>query len=114
MELQNYNLLSTIKGSIRWMTSRKPNFYQYGPNFVAVFWKVKSNQDHIYDMFNSKNDIEFYYEQIKSSFENIYPSLNLHVKYTYGPVEIDSELYSRIVYYYSEKLSKYTNIAFAC
>uniref|UniRef100_A0A6C0D6D6 Uncharacterized protein n=1 Tax=viral metagenome TaxID=1070528 RepID=A0A6C0D6D6_9ZZZZ len=114
MEVQTYNLLNTIKGSIRWIASRKPTMYQYGNNFVAVFWKIEDDQDHVYDMFYVKDDLDFYYRQVKSSFEIEYPSLNLDVKYNYGPVEIDSQIYSRIIYYFHEKQDhQYTNVFFA-
>lgn len=113
MEITTYNLLNTIKGSIRWIVSRKPNLYQYGPNFVAIFWKIESNQDYVYDMFNNKDDLEFYYKQVKGTFEDMYPSLILDVKYNYGPVEIDSQMYSRIVYYYYEETYKNTKVFFA-
>jgi hypothetical protein len=113
MEPQTRNLLRIIKGSIRWIASRKPNLYQYGPNYIAIFWKIESNQDHVYDMFSNKDNLDFYYNQVKDTFEKEYPTLNIDVKYNYGPVEIDSQMYSRIVYYYYEETYKNANVFFA-
>jgi hypothetical protein len=114
METQTYTLLTNIKGSISWIVNRKPSFYESDANYVAVFWEVTPNQDTLYDMFNSKDDIDYYYGLVKSTFENTYPYLYLDVKYSYGPVEINNKMYSRIIYYYSEKNYQYTNSFFAC
>ena len=103
MDSTTYNLLNTIKGSIRWFVNRKPEFYTYENNFVAVFWKITHDQDHVYDMFNDKDILNFYYGQIKSTFENDYPTLKLDVKYSYGPIEFEGQMYSRIIYYYYDK-----------
>lgn len=112
---QTYTLLLTIKGSINWIVSRRPTFYQNGNGFVGVYWKINEDQDYVYDMFNYKDDLKFYYRSIKSTFESTYPTLTLDVKYTMGPVEFESEMYSRIVYYYYDKSNhQKTNTFFAC
>jgi hypothetical protein len=83
MEVQTHNLLSIIKGSIQWVANRKSSFYQIGNNFVGLFWKITSNQDSVYDMFNSKDDMQFYSKQLKQTFEQEYPNLYLDVNYIY-------------------------------
>ena len=112
MDIQVYNIIFHIKGSIRWIVSRKPELYQMGPNYVALFWKIGDNQDSIYDMFNSSDDMDFYYNQLKNLFEREYPTLYLDVKYTYGPVELNNMMYSRIVYYYYHRSFKNSNVFF--
>ena len=112
MDKKSTNLLMFIKSSISWMANRKPNVYKLGTNFVAAFWKVEPTQDSIYDMFKSKDDMEFYSAEVKKSFEEKYPDLCCDVKYNYGPVELEGIMYSRIVYYYYER--KYDNVFFAC
>jgi hypothetical protein len=112
MEVQTYNLLTIIKGSIQWIVSRNPRFYHYEDNYVALFWNIEPDQDSVYDMFNSKNDMEFYSKHIKQSFEKEYPNLILNVKYTFGPIEIDNSMYSRIIFYYNDSSYQNTNIFF--
>jgi hypothetical protein len=114
MKLQSYNLLLTIKDTVYYIANRKPKIYEVGNNFVALFWIVKSDQDSIYEMFDTKDDMEFYTTQVKNNFEGLYPDLHLDVKYTYGPVEIDNTMYSRILYYYYDKSYQNTNISFIC
>jgi len=98
-----YNLLTNIKSTIRWIADRTPSMYHLENNFVAVFWPILSNQDSIYEMFNSKDNMEFYYNQLKYTFEHHYPNLYLDVKYTYGPVEYNYTMYSQIIYYFYDK-----------
>ena len=112
MESQTYILLTNIKGSISWIVNRTPTFYETYDNYVAVFWEVTTCQDSIYDMFNSKDDMNYYYSLVKNTFEKNYPYLHLNVKYTYGPVEMNNKMYSRIIYYYSENSYQYTNTFF--
>jgi hypothetical protein len=107
-----YNLLTNIKSTIRWIADRNPTMYHLENNFVAVFWPILSNQDSIYEMFNSKDNMDFYYNQIKHTFEQQYPNLCLDVKYNYGPVEYNSTMYSQIIYYYYDKEYYNSNVYF--
>ena len=112
MEKITYNLLTTIKDTIIWATNRTPSMYYSEKNYVIVYWRIRSTQDSIYEMFNSKDDMEFYYSDIKYSFEMYYPNLCLDVKYNYGPVELDNILYSQIIYYYYDMSYNNSNIYF--
>lgn len=112
MDIQAYYIIFHIKDTIEWIVSRKPELYQMGPNYVALFWKIDTNQDTVYDMFNSSDDMDIYYNQLKNLFEQEYPTLYLDVKYTHGPVELDNNMYSRIVYYYYHRSFKNSNVFF--
>lgn len=114
MKIQSYNLLVTIKDTVYYIANRKPKIYEVGNNFVALFWIVKPQQDSIYEMFNTKDDMEFYTTLVKNDFEELYPDLCLDVKYSYGPVEINDTMYSRILYYYYDKAYQNTNVSFIC
>lgn len=108
MELPSYFLRYEIKDTIRWITSRKCNFIIAKENMVGVYWKVLEDQDSMYDMFNNKSDMDFYYKTIKKSFEQEYPNLVLDVKYHYGPVLVDDDMYTHIIYYYYDKFYQNT------
>jgi len=110
MAITSRNLLRHIKDTISWIANRKPDLYQLGNNYVAIFWEIRETQDSIYEMFNSKDDMEFYYIQVKQTFEQEYPRVYLDVKYSYGPVDIEDIMYSRIVFHYYDK--SYENIMF--
>jgi hypothetical protein len=110
MEVPAYLLKSYIKDSIRWLANRKPSLIVVHGNCVGIYWKILEEQDSIYDMFNKKDDMEFYYEMQKQIFQQEYPNLILDVKYSYGPVEYEGKMYSRIIYYYYPKFYQYTNV----
>ena len=112
MEVHTHSLLAIIKGSIQWIASRKPTLYEYEDNYVALFWLIEQDQDYIYDMFNSKNDMEFYSRQVKESFEKEHLNLILNVKYTFGPIELNNIMYSRIIFYYTDIDYQNANIFF--
>jgi hypothetical protein len=114
MELEKYTLLLFIKDTILYVVNRSPTLCQYGPNFISILWKIQENQDSIYEMFDSKYTMNYFYSELKSSFEEEFPNLHLDVKYCYGPIEFESQLYSQITYYYYEKNNQNTQTFFAC
>jgi hypothetical protein len=105
---------SHIEDTIDMFANRIPYIEMNSINqSVVLDWPILLNQDSIWDMFDSKESMELYFNNICSLFMENYPHIELGIKYCMGPIRLDGDLYSRIVlYYYEKNIYQNTNTVF--
>ena len=91
-----------------------PDTIVYGEQHICFFWKVKHDQDSVYEMFKSKNLMMFYFDYLCRIFHGIYPEYTFDTKYSYHPVEYNDSMYSRVIIYYYPTVYEIQNPYFAC
>ena len=108
-------LITQIKDTIDMFATRIPIFYMKDSDnqCISIMWNVEHNQDSLWEIFESKQCMEKYFDDIKFFFEEEYPNLELGIKIDVVPIIIDDEMYSRIIlYYYDKDIYQNTNTVF--
>jgi hypothetical protein len=106
-------IVSQVKDTIDMFSNRLPDYYETNSsqNYVSIYWNVDLNQDSLWDMFESKRNMETYFNDIKYFFETDYPEYELGIKIDIVPICIQSDLYGRVIlYYYIKDNHHNTNI----
>ena len=109
----NEYLVEYIKDTINLFCIRKPIIHSENINKgIALFWKIETYQDTLWDMFGDKRTMKLYFNDLKGLFEDEYNKYILEINYCIAPVDIgDEDMYSRIIlYYYPKEFYQNTNI----
>ena len=105
-------LESYIEDTIDMFADRFPHIEKQN-NYIVLDWPVLLNQDSLWDTFNNKRSMEYYFNIVQSSFIEEYPHLELGIQYCMGPIDLDRKLYSRIILYcYEKDIYQNTNTVF--
>ena len=101
-----------IEDTIDMFADRFPHIEKQ-TNYIVLDWSILLNQDSIWDIFDNKEMMEYYFNNVRSSFIEEYPHLELGIHYCMGPIDCNGGLYSRIIlYWYEEDNYQNTNTVF--
>ena len=105
-------LVSYIEDTIDMFADRFP-LIETNNNYIVLDWPVLLYQDTLWDTFDNKQSMEYYFNNVRSSFIEEYRYLDLGIHYCMGPVDSDGTLYSRIILYcYEEDSYQNANTVF--
>ena len=68
------------------------------PDSLVLIWEIKMNADSLFDAFESKKDMNFYFRFVKNMFEKTYIQYTLTINPCTGPVDGRIFEYSLISY----------------